>query len=84
MVDSTRLNREVSYGGNCAPGGNDSDLGSYFLSSKAERLQTEVKLSVPSPSLNGIGFTRFVVVGREQAKSDTCATALDRYRKADV
>ena len=44
MVDSKRLNREVSYGGNCAPGGNDSDLGSYFLSGKAERLQTEVKV----------------------------------------
>ena len=41
-------------------------------------------MSVPSPSLNGIDLSRFVVVGREQAKSDACATALDRYRKADV
>jgi len=41
-------------------------------------------LSVPRPSLNGIDFTRLVVVGREQAKSDVWATALDGYRKADV
>jgi hypothetical protein len=48
---SGRLNltREVLHGGNCAPGGNDSHLGCYFLSSKAERGQTEVRscLSVP-------------------------------------
>jgi hypothetical protein len=42
-----------------------------------ERLQTEVKScsSVPTPFLDGLDFARLVVVGREQAKNEACATA---------
>jgi len=45
VVQKRRLNREVSYGSNCPHSCNDSHLDSCFLSSKAERLQTEIKSS---------------------------------------
>lgn len=60
-------NGEVSYGSNCPHFCNDSHLDSCFLSSKAERLQTEIKSSWSGAGafLDSINFAGSVVVRRE-------------------
>ena len=81
VVQKRRLNREVSYGSNCPHSCNDSHLDSCFLSSKAERLQTEIKSSWSGAGafLDSINFAGSVVV-RTEARASAFHSTGWRYQ----
>jgi hypothetical protein len=66
---------EVLYGGCRASFGNVCNLVSCFQARKVERLPEKVSgcSSVPAKFRDGVDFTRFVVLGREQAGNVVCA-----------